>query len=48
MLRTGATLARSELELAVARRHYSPAGYRMLSAGVLNFLALRIEQQADR
>jgi len=28
-------------------RHYSPAGCRMLSAGVLNFLARRIEQQAD-
>jgi hypothetical protein len=34
-------------QLAAAWRHYSPAGCRMLSAGVLNFLARRLEQQAD-
>jgi hypothetical protein len=34
-------------ELGAARRQYSPAGHRMLSAGVLNFLARRIEQQAE-
>lgn len=45
MPRTGATPARSETSSAAASRHYSPSGRRMLAAGVLNFLARRIEQQ---